>query len=664
MNQKLLPKNAHIYTSVSFMYNIQIRFCHKECDMSTQKRKNDTFANILYGAMLALVVGIMPLVVRVVARNVTPDLRHLTAGHMQDMPYIYFDLFVSGKLWVLAVTAIVIVFYCVGNWATSGKMPQLKLYLKRIPIVLSLVYLAFVFISALRPGFLHTSWFGTMDRQEGAIMWLLYFVVFAAAMFYVRDIKHTKPILWGLAFSSIIMGLVGFSQLIDRNLLATNFAMRMITLGVGVDSLTHSFEIAHGTLYNPNTYGKYTAMVAPILLLGGIVYEGKIYTKIAMLAGGALMLIGIFASGSLGGLIGIISATGVLVVTYVCYFFKSREGKQGAKAAGIFVGAAMIIAAALMFVAPLNYRFTTLLARLQEAAAAETDTHERFDFEGDSVFAYRGQSKLLSVTVHSVDNNEISFTVRDGANIEIAPDSVTAAQERTIYVFYVPELGPLNIQRVQNHFLLDTARQLNPFLLHFDNGTIYGVGHRGLNTIDFSEPIPAWGFAGRETWGSGRGYIWSRSLPLMPSRTIIGSGPDTFVNVFPYYDMTGLHLTFNSPYHIVDKAHNLFIQTWITTGGISAIALFGLFFFYLATTFWGLVTSKDEPRYSFGLRLGLLAGISVFVMAGFGSLSTIGSTGVFFVLLGMGYGLNWILKNQGQATDNKAKNAAKPNNKA
>lgn len=635
--------------------------------MSTQKRKNDksTFTDIVYGAMLALVVGIMPLVIRVVARTITQDMRHLTAGHMPDMPYIYADLFVSGKLWVLSVAAIVIVFYCVGNWATSGKRLQLKPYLKRVPIVLSLVYLTFVFISALRPGYSHTSWFGTMDRQEGAIMWVLYFIVFVAGMLYVRELKHTKPILWGLAFSSIIMGLVGFSQLIDRNFLATNLAMRMITWGVDVQSFAPRFEIAHGTLYNPNTFGKYTAMVAPILLLGGFVYDGKIFTKLAMLAGGALMLIGIFASGSLGGLIGIIAAAGVLVVTYVCYFFKTREGKQGAaKITGIFVGAAVIIAASLMFVPPLNYRFTTLLARLQEAAAAETGAHERFAFEGDSLFAYRGQNRLLSATVHSLDDSENWITVRDGAGMEVMPDSATHAAGRTMYVFNIPELGPLNIQRAPDHFLVATAWQFNPFLLHFSNGTIYGIGHRGLHTVDFAEAVPAWGFAGRETWGSGRGYIWSRALPLLPSRTIIGSGPDTFVNVFPYYDMTGLHLTFNNPYHIVDKAHNLFIQTWITTGGISAIALLGLFFFYLATTFWGLVKSKDEPRYSFGLRLGLLAGISGFVMAGMATDSTIGSTGVFFVLLGMGYGLNWILKNQGQAPDNKAKNAAKQNNKA
>jgi O-antigen ligase len=108
--------------------------------------------------------------------------------------------------------------------------------------------------------------------------------------------------------------------------------------------------------------------------------------------------------------------------------------------------------------------------------------------------------------------------------------------------------------------------------------------------------------------------------------------------------MAGLQLSFNNPYQVVDKAHNLFLQTWVTTGGISAILLFALFFHYLLTTFWGVVASKGEGAFTYGLRLGLLAGISGFVMSSMATDSTIGSTGVFFVLLGMGYGVNYFLK--------------------
>jgi len=130
---------------------------------------------------------------------------------------------------------------------------------------------------------------------------------------------------------------------------------------------------------------------------------------------------------------------------------------------------------------------------------------------------------------------------------------------------------------------------------------------------------------------------------MMPRRILIGTGPDTYINVFPQHEMVAKQRFFRNPYQVVDKAHNLFLQTWITTGGISAILLFGLFGHYLFTTFWSLLKSREEELFSYGLRLGLLTGISAFVMSSNATDSTIGSTGVFFVLLGVGYGMNaWV----------------------
>jgi len=616
---------------------------------SIKKDKTAAFAEIFYGIMLALITGVMPLILHLTIRSVPVDLRHITTGRDPDMPNIYVDFFVYGKSLVLVGAAIAMVFHCLATWLTGAQVLKFKPYLKRVPVILSLVYLAFVFISAIASSYNQTAWFGTIYREEGALMWLIYVVVFVAAMLYVREPKHTKPILWGLAFSSILMGIVGFSQLIGRDILETNIMIAIMTWGIEVQDFATVFDIAHGTLFNPNTFGKYTAMVAPILLICGFVYDGKIYVKIAMLIGGALMLIGIFASGSLGGLIGIITATAAVVGTYVCGLFYRK--KQNAIRAGLaFGGVAVIISLAILFVPPLNHRFTTLINRLQEAAAAETTANIRFSFYGNNIYIYRGQGQLLNLTVNSWEE-EGWMTVRDGTGAELAPLNITdlPQQESTLYEFAIPGSEGLTVIRTPDFFLVNTTAQNNPFFLRYDNNRLYGLSRLGTATTNLSEPVSAWGFEGRETWGSGRGFIWSRSFPLMPSRILIGSGPDTYVNIFPHHDFSGLHLTFGDPYHLVDKAHNIFLQTWITTGGISAIALFGLFFFYIFTTFISLVKSRGETVYCYGLRLGLLAGISGFVMAGMATDSTVGSTGVFFVLLGMGYGINYFIKQKNQS---------------
>jgi len=632
--------------------------------MSTRKtkmnkaEKSAIFKDRLNGALLAIVVGIMPVIVRVARRPMNPDLTWLYPGEAE-----YGDAFVFWKAVFISIPAIILLLYNVFDMLTNGKQFDIKAFVKRTPVILSVAYLVFVLISAIASSYAYTAWFGTRGREEGALMWMVYFIVFGSAMLYVREPKYTKPILWGLAFSSIVMGAIGVSQLLDRDFFDTAFAHWLVSVGVpGVEEMGTNFTIANGTLFNPNTFGKYTAMVAPIMLIAGLVYDGKRHTKALMLLGGALMLAGVFASSSLGGLIGIASATGVLMVTYICSFIyrrlKSEDGRQNMGRVGMmFGGVIVVVVLALLFVPPLNHRVTTLFSRLQEAAAAGTTAQHRFAFEGDTMLAYLGDDTLFSMTVNHWDNDANGWLIiRDGAGQEIAPAAYTPITQDApaIYEFHIPGFRTVTIQRFGDAFSLLPAGQATPFFLAFEDEKIYGFAHDLERMIDFSEPIPAWGFEGRETWGSSRGYLWSRSFPLMPRRTIIGSGSDTFINVFPHYDMTGLQLAFNNPYQIVDKAHNLFIQTWITTGGISAILLFALFAHYLFTAFWGVVTSKGEMIFTYGLRLGLLAGISGFVMSSMATDSTIGSTGVFFVLLGMGYGLNYFLQKQRQPANDKA----------
>jgi len=644
--------------------------------MSTRKTKKTKaeqaaiFKDRLNGVLLAVVVGIMPLIVRVARRPMTPDLTWLFPVEQ------YADAFVFWKAVFISIPAVILLFYNVFDWLTNGEIPKpdIRRFIKRVPVVLSIAYLAFVIISAIASSYSYTAWFGTSSREEGALMWMVYFIVFVSAMLYVREPKYTKPILWGLAFSSIIMGAIGVSQLVDRDFFDTSFAHWLVSVGVyGIESMGTQFTIANGTLFNPNTFGKYAAMVAPVLLVSGLVYDGKRHTKALMLLGGALMLVGVFASSSLGGLIGIVTATGVLVVTYVCSFvyrkLKSEGGRSHVGRAGLmFGGVAVAVVLSLLFVPPLNHRVTTLFARLQQAAAAETTAQHRFAFEGDTIIAYRGDDTLFSMTVHTLDPAEANWmTVRDGTGQEVLPvESVPLMRWGPGHsVFHVQNFAAVIILRYEDAFRLQLDGQTEFFLAYY-NGQVYGLRPNTamfdkLNEpaldigpdakMNLSNPIPAWGFEDRETWGSSRGYIWSRSFPLMPRRTIIGSGPDTFINVFPQHDMAGLHLSFNNPYKVVDKAHNLFIQTWIGTGGISAILLFALFAHYLFTTFVGVITSKGEALFTYGLRLGLLAGISGFVMSSMATDSTIGSTGVFFVLLGMGYGLNYLLQKQRQAAN-------------
>lgn len=616
------------------------------------------FRDILYGLLLVIVVGVMPLIVRFADRRTPPDIVWLM-GHVS-----HFDMFTVWKAAFIGVPAIIMVAYLLLDWLAGGKIPKLKPYVKKVPVMLGLGFLFLALVSTLFSSYRHTAWFGAKHREEGFLMWVAYFVVFTTAMLYVRHPKYAKPIIAALTFSSIIMGAIGVSQLMGVDFFNTGFASWLVTLGTRAERVGANFTIAHGTLFNPNTFGKYTAMVAPILLVAGATAKARVWQRILVLLGGILMFVGIFASGSLGGLIGVITATMVLVITYICSLIfapkveDAPKGKTGL-VLGIFAGAVLLGAVAVFAVPQLNHRVTTLINRLQEAAAAETRTVERIHFYGNSKYVTLDGQAVYTVTLHGLEMDVDHWvTVYDSTGTPVTPVETEYAALQKVYTFAF-ENREIRVEKIDGFALIaqDAPRHGNNFIFtlederlhivrfHIREGmSIFDILEAGHAT-DISQPIPAWGFYGRETWGSSRGYIWSRSFPLMPRTAIIGTGPDTYFNVFPHHDAGGLQLAFNNPYTIVDKAHNMFLQTWITTGGISAIVLFALFGHYIFTTFFALVKAKAKNDL-FGLRLGLLAGISGFVMASMATDSTIGSTGVFFVLLGLGYGLEYFVKKE------------------
>ena len=599
--------------------------------------------DVVIGAALVVVAGIMPLVLRAAIRPMPPELVPLfRAEHFRDFSSYW-------KGWLVMAPAIAIAFFFANDWVARRRLPDFGALLRRPQVAISLVYLAFVLISAAASPFVHTSWLGTFQRHEGAFMWMAYFTVFFAAMHFAQEPRHAKIILGALVFSSLVMGAIALGQFMGHNFFATRLGGWLVTAGTPVPGIRPRSLGAYGTLVNSNTFGKYAATLAPVLLLGALAYEGRKIARLLMLTAGILMLLGVFGSRSLGGLAGAVAGAGALAGAYAFCLLRGRKRKCAsaawrlfdrrlALAAGGLLGAFALSAA---LIPGLNARAALLFGRLGDAARAEAGAGRSYVFEGSAMHVYRGPDRVASLALRGLGGREW-LAVLDGGGREVPyrlEETADARQRLAGYVFDVPGFGPLGVCVYPRHFAFHYGGSRWPFRITLHEGRVFGMSPGG-ELVDLAEEIPARGFRGRERWGSARGYIWSRSLPLMPSRVFLGSGPDAFVNVFPQHDMVGKRLFLGNPHMIVDKAHNLFIQTWIATGGLSAIALFALFGHFILSTLLSLSKAEREPCFSFGLRLGLLSGASAFCVASMATDSTVGSTGVFFVLLGLGYGMN------------------------
>jgi len=645
----------------------------KKVKVKTQNINATPIRDWIYGGLLVVVLAIMPLVVRFRILAAPPEL------YAMYLEPAFTDLFSYYKGWFIGLPATLILLYFILELFTDGFANfNFKSLLKSPPMIASGVFLLMVLLSTVFSSYRYTSWHGTVDRGEG--FWILhaYFIVFLGAMFYMRKDKHAKLLMYGLAFSSIIMGLIGLSQFLGRDFFLSSFGQWFLRLGIPQalrdqatdETINARFIMAYGTLYNPNPFGKYTAMVAPVLLASALVFDEKgwkgICGRLAFLLGGGLMLVGVFASRSLGGFIGIGAASAAILVTFVCRFFYQmfkrkkeaavEEEEQGRRWVGwvIGVGAAIAITMGLFFVPIINERLEMVVSRFEEALQGERQPLDDMVFDGNSFTYFSGGGERFTLALvgewDQSEDPEVMQWLPHGDNIFLVHDArgeyvpllrrtpPTEEDPAYTYVYEIPDFGRISVRRTSEFILF------NGIGMTMLDGRIYGLAPNG-DFLDLNERAPSFGFEGRERWGSDRGYIWSRTLPLLPSTFFIGTGPDTFTQAFPQNDVVAKMLVFNNPYIPIDKAHNVYLQTWVTTGGISALALVFLFVFYLFNAFLSIVRSNmKEGKFLFGLQAGLFAGISAFAVSAFSTDSTIGSSGVFYLLLGLGYGVLFAVK--------------------
>lgn len=612
------------------------------------------------GVMLVIVVAIMPLVVRGVFRVLPPESVPLLSGldAVAELygAWSYLNFFSYWKSWFIIVPALVIAFLYISDVVTNaGKGVNFKAIIKDPVVITSGVFLLFMMISTIFSNYTHTAWFGTYERSEGAFMWMAYFTVMFAARFYTQGMGQAKILLYGVVFSSIIMGAIGLSQFVGSDFFATSLGQRIVASGVQASEHVQGdiiirFDFAFGTLFNPNTFGLYTAMIAPLLLIMAITYDGKKWVNALFFLGGGLMLVGVFGSRSLGGFVGLGAAVGALVVTLLAtVIYRWRKGDGGEKRTMrrsdwyiIGSGAALLAAiiVAVLFVPFINERVALQWQRVDTMLRTEPRPVYDFTFQGGVMTAYLDEARLFVATVDTTQEDAAWLHIADAQGNAVSPAQIDEQETLRVYTFALPGYGNVVFSR---HLASPTAFIYRGVFFVQQEGTIYAIPAGAAPLIDLSEPVPAWGFRGRERWGTNRGYIFSRTFPMMPRTFLIGSGPDSYLNVFPNHDVMGKMQHMAGPYQIVDKAHNIFLQTWITKGGIATLALLALLGHYMMATFLLLIkNAKGSSRFVYGLRLGLLLAAAAFSVAGLATDSTVGSTGVFFVLLGLGWGVNKI----------------------
>lgn len=133
------------------------------------------------------------------------------------------------------------------------------------------------------------------------------------------------------------------------------------------------------------------------------------------------------------------------------------------------------------------------------------------------------------------------------------------------------------------------------------------------------------------TWGSGRGYLWKTTLPLISDRPIIGYGLDTYAYHFPQNDKNMIGGV--GTIAVATKPHSLYLDIAFGMGVVGLLIFLMIVFITLWKSFKKILSNKDISKNKEILAISFI--LLAYLIQGIVNDSIIGVSVIFYILLGV-----------------------------
>ncbi|NMB97029.1 MAG: O-antigen ligase family protein, partial [Clostridiaceae bacterium] len=507
-----------------------------------------------------------------------------------------------------------------------------------IPII---IYLLLVIISTINAHNKQVAVEGFPDMYQGIFVLLSYVILMFIMLNYTRNETDIRIIVYSFVLLTVLEGLLGLSQYFGFDFLQSDLGKSLITpkkIDTSMLKFTFGKYTISGTMYNTNFVGSFGALVLPITSILFLYEDDKrksiLFGIVALLAFSTWL-----GCNSRAGYLGITSAfiIGIIVLRKIIKLHYKK----------ILILFTAFILITILFNTVSGGRVINQFSRLNPATEAEKiqniNSQQQVRFEEisikDNTFIVRTTRETL---IGIIENTKLEFKDEEGNLLEVITDSegnINFVDEKySEYSFKMNE---------------EQASYIKAELYGRD-WKLYVAGDDNLKVISnnkkLTDPIEAPRiklFDGRETFASNRGYIWSRTIPMLKDTLIVGYGPDNYPMVFPQEDYVGRFNVGNKGMLdiLIDKPHNMYLQTAINTGVISLFALLAIWGIYLFDSFKIYVNGNIES-FSDYMGAATFLSITAYLVAGLFNDNIISVAPLFWILLGMGIGINSMIKEQ------------------
>ena len=590
---------------------------------------------------LLFVVGIVPLICKQVAYSA--KLSQYTWFITNDTT---FDFFLYYKTQLFLIAAAVMLVFVVAKWVKQGKKVfSVKLF---APLF---IYMLLIFLSSAASEYQEYVWSYCYAQFESAFVLMGYALLTYYAYLYVDSEYGVKIFMWILAAMALIVSLLAVFQMQGNDFFATEFGKNLI-MSEEFKNSGNEIEFtmgsqAYGTLYNPNYLGVFSVMLLPVFVTFLFAQAGKciqvckekeaqgtkkVFAFLCVL--GVFVLIVLLA----GALLASQSKAGLLVLIGVGCFAILLRLRGVVKYWYLVIPAvtAIILSFSLVDTAKDNLYTNRLKAALQ-IEKSEPDLQSFVTSEENVTMNYKNRTISFTLTEGILS---MLLAVEDGEMLELVEN------EDGKLVFTDTGLSGIVVEA--NYYADATSFAITVGGRTWGFVKDYAVeGYQYVNefgrAVDCIEAESLL-FDGYESFASHRGYIWSRTLPLLKDAFFLGDGANTYAVTMPQNDyVTRNQSGFET--QIITKPHSGYLQIAQQSGVASLLCIvvfFGMYFVQSIKLYWKNDLRDAKAKIGFGLFLSVFAYLVTFVTND----SLIVVAPIFWALLGVGLAVNRMVKEE------------------
>ena len=577
--------------------------------------------------LLGIVIAIIPLIVRAAEHS----------ANLSQFPWFgagddTLDVFLKVKGQFLVVIAVAMVIMLAFNMFLDAKFIKPPVWMYMI-----FGYAGLTIISTVISKYRSFGFDGMFEQHETLWVILAYCMVLIYAFVFAQDSYGIGFVRVSLGVLAAVHSYIGISQLIGKDFWESKLGRFLIIPSSfeGADAIRENLSFTFSasgnhqvylTLYNPNYVGSYAALVFPIFLVLAI-FSKKIWKKVFW---GLMTVINFLCAMGSGSK----TFLGAFVVSAIFAVILFRKKLKRGWPVMVGFAAIIIISATVYF----NYVGTNLITYVRNALATNRNDSllEKVELKSDHAeITYNGIKFNIIYEVNDAQAT-LYFSREDGTLIEYETNEngtlVTLKDDK------LKELGfeYLSTGEETGGYVVNCITPKGSFvIMNTEEG--YKL-YTGAGKTDNIYDIPSAVIKNHDAFASGRGYIWARTFPVFFNHLLLGTGADTFTIAFPQNDYIGkLNGGFGNM--IITKPHNLFLQIGVQSGGLALLCFLGVAIFYIIQTF--RLFKKRELSgeiETFGAAISL--GIIGYLSAGIFNDSCIALAPIYWVMLGVGYGIN------------------------